>query len=261
MWLIYAAIMANLRAGEGKMVPPYIGTKTPVDGWQGAPSPRDTSGELTLSGRHVACVPFRTQAQAAELLAATDGRHDLWTYMPWGPFETAEALAALIAGFQADPAWFYFAITDPASGRVIGKAAYLRIAPDHGSIEVGGILFAPTLQRSPAATEAMVLMMRWAFAHGYRRYEWKCDAANLPSRRAAQRLGFSYEGVFRQHQVVKGLNRDTAWFAITDQDWPALNAAYDAWLAPENFDAQGQQITPLGQLTTPVRVSSDPALG
>ena len=127
-------------------------------------------------------------------------------------------------------------------------ASYLRIDPANGSIEVGHIHYAPALQRRPAATEAMLLLMRHAFEDlGYRRYEWKCDALNAPSRRAAERLGFTYEGTFRQAAIVKGRNRDTAWYAITDQDWPALRSRLDRWLAPENFDAQGQQITRLSQ--------------
>ena len=129
-----------------------------------------------------------------------------------------------------------------------------------GTIEVGHINLAPELQRSRAATEAMFLMMEWAFSAGYRRYEWKCDALNLPSRRAAQRLGFSYEGLFRQAAVVKGRNRDTAWFACIDTDWPALREAYRAWLDPSNFDADGRQRESLSDLTRLVRVSSDPGL-
>jgi hypothetical protein len=129
-----------------------------------------------------------------------------------------------------------------------------------GSIEVGHINYAPALQRTRAATEAMYLMMRWAFEAGYRRYEWKCNALNLGSRRAAERLGLSYEGVFRQAAVVKGRNRDTAWFAAIDSEWPALREAFEAWLAPTNFDAEGRQRERLGDLTRLVRVSSDPAL-
>ena len=116
------------------------------------------------------------------------------------------------------------------------------------------------LQATTGATEAMFLMMQWAFASGYRRYEWKCDAANLPSRRAAERFGFSYEGVFRQAMVVKGHNRDTAWFAVIDKEWPSLQKSFETWLSAENFTAGGQQITPLGALTTPIRVASDPAI-
>jgi RimJ/RimL family protein N-acetyltransferase len=137
---------------------------------------------------------------------------------------------------------------------------YLRITPEAGTIEVGHICIAPELQRGRAATEAMYLMMRWAFEAGYRRYEWKCNALNIASRRAAERLGFSYEGVFRQAAVVKGRNRDTAWFACIDADWPALRECYDVWLSAANFDATGRQKERLSDLTRLVRVASDPAL-
>jgi RimJ/RimL family protein N-acetyltransferase len=137
----------------------------------------------------------------------------------------------------------------------------MRISPETGVIEVGHINLAPELQRTIAATEAIFLLMRWVFSAGYRRFEWKCDAANLRSRRAAERFGFSFEGVFRQHMISKSRNRDTAWFAATDKDWPALEEAYRAWLAPSNFDARGQQVEALADLTRLVRVSQDPALG
>ena len=131
-------------------------------------------------------------------------------------------------------------------------ASYLRIDPNSGSIEVGGINFSPLLQRKPAATEAMYLMMKHAFELGYRRYEWKCNALNAPSRKAAQRLGFSYEGIFRQALVVKGRNRDTAWYAAIDSEWPALDAAFSQWLSVDNFDALGIQKTKLSALTSPI---------
>ena len=131
-------------------------------------------------------------------------------------------------------------------------AAYMRIDTANGSIEVGGIKYTPLIARQPAATEAMHLLMKNAFALGYRRYEWKCDALNAPSRAAAQRLGFSYEGTFRQAVVHKGRNRDTAWYSVIDREWPALRAAHEQWLAPENFDAQGRQKTRLSALTAPL---------
>ena len=149
---------------------------------------------------------------------------------------------------------------DLDTGLCGGVASYLRITPEAGSIEVGHICIAPELAQSRAFTEAMFLMMQWAFAAGYRRYEWKCDACNMPSRRAAQRLGFSYEGIFRQAGVVKGRNRDTAWFAVIDAEWPALREAFLAWLAPQNFDAAGRQKERLSDLTQLVRAGSDPAL-
>src|SRR6185312_12930639 len=142
----------------------------------------------------------------------------------------------------ADPARVFFTIIDAASGRATGVACYLRIDPPAGSIEVGHIYYSPLLQRRPAATEAMYLMMRRAFDElGYRRYEWKCDAFNAPSRAAALRLGFTFEGIFRQHMVYRGRARDSAWFSILDSEWPALKAAFEAWLRPANFDAEGQQ--------------------
>ena len=145
-----------------------------------------------------------------------------------------------------------------AGGRAEGVASYLRITPAVGSIEVGHICLSPRLQATVAATEAMFLMMDWAFASGYRRYEWKCDALNLPSRRAAERFGFSYEGTFRQATIYKGRNRDTAWFAMVDRDWPGLQRAYRTWLDPANFDAAGRQRQRLSDLTRPCLVSRDP---
>jgi len=152
-------------------------------------------------------------------------------------------------------------LRDAASGQCGGIASFLRISPEAGSIEVGHICISPAMQRGAAMTEAMFLMMDWAFRAGYRRYEWKCNALNLASRRAAQRLGFSFEGVFRQHLVVKGRNRDTAWFSVIDSEWPALLEAYAAWLHPSNFDARGRQRERLSDLTRLVRTASDPALG
>jgi len=157
----------------------------------------------------------------------------------------------------SDP--LFYAITDLDSGHLGGVASYLRITPQAGTIEVGHINFAASLQRTRAATEAIFLLIQWAFEAGYRRFEWKCDALNMPSRRAAQRFGLSYEGVFRQATVVKGRNRDTAWFAAIDAEWPALKEAFTLWLDPSNFDAQGQQRESLGSLTRLVRVASDPA--
>ena len=154
----------------------------------------------------------------------------------------------------------FWAIREAGAAHPVGVASYLRITPEHGVIEVGHICLSPALQRSRAATEAMFLMMDWAFSHGYRRYEWKCNALNMASRGAAQRLGFSYEGIFRQATVVKGRNRDTAWFAVIDAEWPALREAYAAWLSPRNFDAAGRQKERLSDLTRLVRAADDPAL-
>ncbi|HYW50073.1 MAG TPA: GNAT family protein, partial [Gemmatimonadaceae bacterium] len=150
----------------------------------------------------------------------------------------------------ADP--LCFAVIDAASSAAVGIASYMRIAPEQGSLEVGHINFSPALQRTPVATEAMYLMMRHAFELGYRRYEWKCDALNAPSRAAAQRLGFAFEGVFRNALVYKGRNRDTAWYSIIDSEWPAVRSAFERWLGPENFDAHGAQRVQLRWLTAPL---------
>jgi RimJ/RimL family protein N-acetyltransferase len=151
-------------------------------------------------------------------------------------------------------------LRDKVSGQCGGVASYLRIAPGAGSIEIGNICLSPELQKSPAATEMQYLMMAWAFAAGYRRYEWKCNALNMPSRHAAQRLGFTYEGIFRQAVVAKGRNRDTAWFSVIDGEWPALREAFEFWLSPANFDAKGRQKERLSDLTRLTRGGSDPAL-
>lgn len=179
-----------------------------------------------------------------------DGRS--WTYLPYGPFEGFdEYLGWLIeSAAKTDP--LFFAIIDNSSGKAVGVASYLRIDPRQGSIEVGHLNFSPLLQQTPAATEAMFLMMDRAFGLGYRRYEWKCNALNEPSRRAALRLGLSFEGVFRQATVVKGRNRDTAWYAAIDQDWPALKSAFQQWLSPTNFDETGRQRVSLSSLTAPI---------
>jgi len=175
--------------------------------------------------------------------------HDqLWTYLFDGPYREREAFAEAVAkkASTADP--LFFAIVDRARERAVGYASFMRIEPAHRCIEVGGILYTPLLQRTAGATEAMYLMARHAFENlGYRRYEWKCDSRNEPSRRAALRLGFTFEGIFRQHMIVKGGNRDTAWYSMLDGEWPARKAAFERWLDPANFDAEGRQINALGR--------------
>ena len=173
----------------------------------------------------------------------------MWTYLPYGPFDSFEIYRAWLEEMsrRSDP--LFFAIIDRGTDQAVGLASYLRIDPAAGSIEVGHLHYSPLLQRTPAATEAMFLMMERALTMGYRRYEWKCDSLNAPSRAAALRLGFSFEGIFRQATVVKGRNRDTAWFAAIDREWPALKEAFQRWLAPENFDADGKQRERLSDLT------------
>lgn len=181
--------------------------------------------------------------------AEGDATGNMWTYMSFGPFANRESFQAWLAPQDKSEDPLVFALIDRASGKARGMASYLRIVPDWASCEVGSIWYAPTLKRSRAATEAMYLMAAHVFDElGYRRYEWKCDSHNAASRRAALRLGFSYEGLFRQHMIYKGRNRDTTWFAMTDQDWPALKAAFEAWLATDNFDADGQQLRALSEI-------------
>ncbi|GGL96096.1 acetyltransferase [Pseudooceanicola nanhaiensis] len=227
-----------------------------VQGWQAPPRPE----ALRLEGHHALLEPMHADTHAALIYDEMQGLEWIWDYMPNGPFGSAAQYHRWMREAEGGTDPYFLAIRDKAQGLWAGVASYLRITPEQGVIEVGNIAFSPALQKTRAATEAMVLMMDWAFSAGYRRYEWKCNALNMPSRRAAQRLGFSYEGIFRQHMVVKGRNRDTAWFAITDREWPALKEAFAVWLSPSNFDAEGRQRERLGDLTRLVRVASDPAL-
>ncbi len=228
----------------------------PVEDW--TPPPRPDG--VRLEGRYASLEPLRADLHAASLHPAYVGQDHVWDYLPYGPFPSAGQYADWVRTTEAQTDPHFFAIRNLGTGAWEGVASYLRIAPEAGSIEVGHINYSPALQRTRAATETMFLMMQWAFDAGYRRYEWKCDALNMPSRRAAERLGLSYEGVFRQATVVKGRNRDTAWFAAIDKEWPALKAAFNTWLDPRNFDAEGRQVQRLGDLTAPVRASSDPVL-
>lgn len=214
----------------------------PVPGW----TARTRPVPVTLTGRYVAVEPLGSQ-HAEDLHAAVAGPEDrdLWTYRSTDPPDDEAAMAAFIEADLADPASLTFAIRPEGRGAE-GIASYLRIEPAHGQVEVGGILLARSLQRTRAATEAIHLLVRHAFEDlGYRRFEWKCDSLNEPSRRAADRLGFTYEGRFRHHLVVKGRNRDTDWFSITDAEWPAVRATHEAWLDPGNFDEAGVQRTRL----------------
>ena len=209
-------------------------------------SPVERPKREPLRGRHVLLRPVDAAADA-ESLYAESHPSDIWTYLPDGPYESPghmrEALAQ--AEHSEDPL-FFTVVTD----RPAGIASYLRITPEHGAIEIGHIWFGIAMQRTTAATEAIYLLARHAFDDlGFRRLEWKCNALNAASRRAAERFGFTFEGVFRKQQVLKGRNRDTAWYAIVDDDWPRIRAAFDAWLAPENFDAEGRQRRPLASFT------------
>lgn len=204
-----------------------------------------------MVGRYCRVEPIDPERHAAQLFEANreDSEGRLWTYLPYGPFETLDAYRAWVSSdcLGDDPQ--FHAVIDPADGRACGLTSYLRIDPAVGVIEVGHINFAPRLQRTRAATEVMYLMMRRAFDQGYRRYEWKCDALNAPSRRAAQRLGFRFEGVFRRATIYKGRNRDSAWFSIIDEDWPRVREFLEAWLDPSNFDREARQKRSLSSMT------------
>jgi len=218
----------------------------PVPGWH--PPPRPSNEPMT--GRLCHLERLDPERHAGELFETNshDTEHRNWTYLPYGPFETlADYRAWMEAECLGDDPMFH-AIIDADTGHAVGVATFMRIKPAAGSIEVGHINYSPLLQSRPAATEAMYLMMRRAFELGYRRYEWKCDALNEKSCAAARRLGFSYEGTFRQATVVKGRNRDTAWFSVIDSEWPALKAAFESWLEPGNFDEQGRQKKRLNNL-------------
>ncbi len=221
----------------------------PVPDWR----PPSAPPHAVLEGRYCRVEPLSADQHAATLYAANSADSgQMWTYLGYGPFEGYGNYKEWMERMEPSQDPLFYAIVATETGQATGVAAYLRIDRNNGAIEVGHIAYAPRLRRTPAATEAMFLLMQQAFALGYRRYEWKCDALNAPSRAAAQRLGFSYEGLFRQAVVYKGRNRDTAWYAMTDQDWPAIRAAFTQWLAPENFDEQGQQRVALSALTGPL---------
>jgi RimJ/RimL family protein N-acetyltransferase len=222
----------------------------PVPGWKGAERPPRTA----MAGRYCRVEPIDPARHAEDLYRANalDPSRRNFTYLTVGPFDSFEAYREWMVSAVAseDPLWL--AILDADSGKAVGVATFMRIDSRNGAIEVGNLNFSPLLQRKPAATEAMYLMMKRAFELGYRRYEWKCDSLNAPSRAAAQRLGFSYEGIFRQASVYKGRSRDTAWYAMVDSEWPELDRAFRRWLDPANFDAQGRQRIRLSELTAPV---------
>lgn len=215
---------------------PVINDKTPL-------VPRGA-----LIGAYALLQPLDAGKHSRDLFTAFAGADHLWTYMPQGPFSAESEYREWVESKQGDHDPYFYAILDQRSGKALGVASYLRIDPGARSIEVGWITFSPPLQRSRIATEAMFLMMRNAFELGYRRYEWKCNVLNASSMRAAQRLGMTYEGTFRQATVVKGRNRDTAWFAIVDSQWPSMERAFERWLDSANFDSEGNQLTSLDSL-------------
>jgi RimJ/RimL family protein N-acetyltransferase len=230
-----------MTARENELGQP-IGPEVP--GW----TPRPHPPRAVMHGRHCRVEPLDPARHAAELHEANslDREGRMWTYLFSGPFASFDDYRAWLEAKRGSEDPLYFAFVDAASGRAVGLGSYLRIDPANGTLEVGHLQFSPLMQRTAVATEGMYLMMKTAFELGYRRYEWKCDALNAGSRRAAERLGFCFEGVFRQAIVYKGRSRDTAWYSVIDKEWPALEAAFRAWLDPANFDPTGRQRRSLG---------------
>jgi RimJ/RimL family protein N-acetyltransferase len=219
-----------------------------VPGWTARPRPP----RAVMQGRYGRVEPLDPTRHALELHEANslDREGRMWTYLFSGPFASFYDYRAWLDTKQGSEDPLFFAFVDAASGRAVGLGSYLRIDPSNGAVEVGHLQFSPLMQRTAVATEAMYLMMKTAFDLGYRRYEWKCDALNAGSRRAAERLGFRFEGTFRQAIVYKGRSRDTAWFSVIDKEWPALETAFRAWLDPGNFDVAGRQRRSLVELRT-----------
>jgi RimJ/RimL family protein N-acetyltransferase len=221
----------------------------PVKEWREADFPPKTN----MAGRYCEIVPLDVDAHAESLFNsfAKDTENKNWTYLPYGPFESFSSFKSWLSTLTDSNDPFFYSIINLKDNAVVGLASYLRITPPQGVIEVGHIHFSPLLQRTPMATEAMYLMMQRVFDElGYRRYEWKCDSLNEPSRRAALRLGFTFEGIFRQALMYKGRNRDTAWYSIIDTEWPRLKKAFELWLAPSNFDSLGHQKNSLRDFIT-----------
>jgi RimJ/RimL family protein N-acetyltransferase len=218
----------------------------PLPDWQVCEHPRGA----IMEGKLCRLEPVDVDKHAHDLFAAFSQDQDQrnWTYLPYGPFATEDELRSwmLSACLSDDPC--FFSVIDLATGKAVGIASYLRIVPGVGVIEVGHIHFSPLMQGRPISTEAMYLMMRQVFdVWGYRRYEWKCDALNRPSCAAAQRLGFMFEGIFRQATMYKQRNRDTAWYSILDREWPTAKAVFESWMEAGNFAADGGQKTSLSQ--------------
>ena len=222
--------------------------------WRGARPPRHE----VLEGDTVVLEPLDPARHGKDLFAATLGADSTWHYLPYGPFAGQDEFRRWLDDRAALDDPLYFTIVDRAARAARGVATLMSILPEQGVIEIGHIWFSPQLQRTPQATEAIFMMSRYAFDDlGNRRLEWKCDAANLQSRRAAERFGFTFEGIFRQHRVIKGRNRDTAWYSITDGEWPSRRTAFEAWLAPANFDSAGGQRRSLAEIRDVVQRAVD----
>jgi len=226
--------------------------------WQ----PLKLPSPVTVEGHFVRLEPLSAAKHAAALWRAVTGHDEVWAWLGDGPYASEAELAEALKVKEKGTVARFYAIVPAATGVAAGYGSLMRMDPENGVIEVGNILYSPALQRTPAATEAMFLLAQYVFEElGYRRYEWKCNAQNSPSRRAAERLGFTSEGIFRQHMVVKGKNRDTAWFAMLDSEWPDRKRSFEAWLAAENFDSEGRQrrtLRSFGPLRQPLRRRTDP---
>ena len=208
----------------------------PVD-----PKPAPRPGPVTLKGRHGRLERLNAAKHGSGLWEAARGQDHIWTYLPDGPFADFESFAKWLEAVERNEVRYHYAVID-RNERVVGTMSLMEIRPAMRVIEVGYIVYTPVMQRTPLATEAQYLLMRYAFEDlGYRRYEWKCDSLNAPSRRAASRFGFVFEGIFRQHMITKARNRDTAWYSIIDKEWPARKASFERWLAPDNFAPDGSQ--------------------
>jgi RimJ/RimL family protein N-acetyltransferase len=219
--------------------------------WSAAGAP----ARIALNGALVRLEVLDSSRHTESLFASSHvaGAERLWDHLPYGPFAGEEEFTAWLKEREASADPLFFAVVDWESMRARGMASFMRMVPEHGVIEIGHIWFAPAIQRTRQATEAIFLLASHAFDElGYRRLEWKCDSLNEPSRRAAERFGFTYEGTFRQHMVVKGRNRDTAWFSMTDGEWPLRRAAFEDWLSSENFDGAGRQRQSLSDVRTSI---------
>lgn len=218
----------------------------PLAHWTARPLP----GADAFAGRFVTIAPYApVHFEGLYSAVAGPSNADIWAYMPIGPFADQAAFRAALTQMTGANGWRTMVISSAQEGQVLGMASYMRLRPDHGSAEIGTVAHGPLMRRTPASTQAHYLLARHVFEDcGYRRYEWKCNAENAASMAAAKRYGFTFEGIFRQDMVVKGCNRDTAWFSMIDRDWPALKARFEAWLNPSNFDARGAQIKRLEQL-------------
>ncbi len=207
-------------------------------------TPCGSAGDAELVGAYCHLQPFVPEQHDIDLFTAVSGpqNDDLWAYIPMGPYGSADELNATLAHVRADRDWRTMVIKEACTGTVLGMASYMRRRPEQGSVEVGCVVFSHALQRTRIATEALYLMAKHVFDDlGYRRFEWKCNAANTASKRAAKRFGFTFEGIFRNDMVMKGRNRDTAWYSMIDSEWPGIKAGFQAWLDGDNFDRAGNQ--------------------